>query len=196
MQGYQGSPLLHDLQPRRERQRPRRRWSRRWQPTTNLVWFWQSGRTEPTCAHSFQAVQNWNYCFLHGGDVDDAHRSETCRRPGPMHNRYATHANMMGGSAAGMHKSILPSSAGHTASTTTQRPHQQQATFHRPPVAHMSTQGPAPPPVYYTGPAGGAYCQRTAMAFPAQVPGQVINFVGQYPPRTGTVPMMLVTRRN
>ncbi len=28
------------------------------------------------------------------------------------------------------------------------------------------------------------------MAFPAQAPGQVINFVGQYPPGTGTVPMM------
>jgi hypothetical protein len=72
----------------------------------------------------FKRYENWNYCFSHGGDVDDAHTSETCGRPGPTHNRYATRANMMGGSAAGMHKSILPSVAGRTAATTTLRPQQ------------------------------------------------------------------------
>ncbi len=97
---------------------------------------------------------------------------------------------MMDGLAAGMHKSILPLTAGCTEATTTRCPHQQQATFHHLPIAHMLTQGPAPPPAYYTGPARGAYHQRTAMAFPAQVPGQVINFVGQYPPGIGTLPMM------
>jgi hypothetical protein len=87
----------------------------------------------------FKRYKNWNYCFSHGGNVDDAHTSKTCGRPGPTHNRYATRANMMGGSAAGMHKSILPSAAGRTAATTTWRPQQQQATLDRPPVAHMST---------------------------------------------------------
>ena len=56
----------------------------------------------------------------------------------------------------------------------------------------MLTQGSAPPPAYYTGmpPAGGTYRQRTTMAFPAQAPGQETNFVRQYPPGTGTAPMM------
>ena len=56
----------------------------------------------------------------------------------------------------------------------------------------MSMQGPAPPPAYYTGMpmARGAYRQRTTINFPAQTPGQVINFVGHYPPGTGTKPMM------
>ena len=56
----------------------------------------------------------------------------------------------------------------------------------------MLTQSPAPPLAYYTGmsPAGGAYHQRTNMAFPVQTPGQVINFIGHYPPRVGAIPMM------
>ena len=56
----------------------------------------------------------------------------------------------------------------------------------------MLTQGSAPPPAYYTDmpPAGGTYRQRTTMAFPAQAPGQETNFVRQYPPGTGTAPMM------
>jgi hypothetical protein len=73
----------------------------------------------------FKRYENWNYCFWHGGDVDNVHTSETCGRPGPTHSRYGTRANMMGGSAAGMHKSILPSAASRTAATTTRRPHQQ-----------------------------------------------------------------------
>ncbi len=40
-------------------------------------------------------------------------------------------------------------------------------------------------------PAGGSYCQRTNMAIPVYQPGQAImNFVRQYPPGTGTAPMM------
>jgi hypothetical protein len=126
--------------------------------------------------------------------MDNTHTSKTCGKTGPMHNHYATRANMMGGSVAEMHKSILLSAAGHTGPPTTHRPQQQQATyppFHRPP-SHMSTQGLAPPLAYYTGmpPIRGAYRQRTTMAFPAQAPDQVINFIGQYLPGTGTVPMM------
>ena len=149
----------------------------------------QQGQHAPT---PFKRYENWDYCFLHRGNVE--HTSDTCPKPRPAHNRHATRANMMGRLVAGMHKSILPLAAGRTGPPTTCHPQQQQPTyppFHRPP-SHMSTQGPAPPPAYYTGmpPAGGAYRQRTTMAFPAQAPGQVINFVGQYPPGAGTIPMM------
>ena len=99
---------------------------------------------------------------------------------------------MMGRLVAGMHMSILPSAAGRAGPPTTRRPQQQQPAYLHLPIAHMSTQGPAPPPVYYTGMplAGGAYRQCTNMAFPVQAPSQVINFVGKYPPGAGTVPMM------
>jgi hypothetical protein len=58
--------------------------------------------------------ENWNYCHMHGGDVKDAHMSATCNRQGSVHNLNATWANMMGGSPAGMHKTILPSASGRT----------------------------------------------------------------------------------
>ena len=104
----------------------------------------------------------------------------------------ATRANMMRWSVVGMHKPILPVAAGRTGLPTTRRPQQQQPAYHCPPIAHMSTQGPAPLSAYYTGmpPAGGAYRQHMNMNFPTQAPGQVINFMRQYPPGAGTVPMM------
>ena len=110
-----------------------------------------------------------------------------------MHNQTSTCANMMGKLVAGVHKSILPSAAGHTALPITHCPQQQQPAYHWLSIAHMLTQGPAPPPAYYTRmpPARGAYdLQRTNMAFPAQALVQVINFVGKYPPGVGIVPMM------
>ena len=156
--------------------------------------FGGAGAQQQRAPTPFKQYKNWNYCFLHGSDIDNAHMSKTCGKPGRTHNRYATRANMMGGTVAGMHKSILPSAAGRTAPPTTPCPQQQQATYppsHHPP-SHMSTQGPAPPPAYYTGmpPTGGTYRQRTTMAFPTQAPGQVINILGQYPPGTSTIPMM------
>jgi hypothetical protein len=34
----------------------------------------QQAQRAPT---SFKRYENWNYCFLHGGNVDDNHTSET-----------------------------------------------------------------------------------------------------------------------
>ena len=60
----------------------------------------------------YKHYKNWHYCHTHGCDVDYSHTSATCAKPGPMHNPQATHANTVGGSTAGMHKSILPSASG------------------------------------------------------------------------------------
>lgn len=56
--------------------------------------------------------ENTNYCHTHGADIDDAHTSATCTRPGPFHNYAATRDNMMGGSISGLHKTIMPSTVG------------------------------------------------------------------------------------
>jgi hypothetical protein len=60
----------------------------------------------------FKCFENWHYCSTHGGNIDDTHTRATCAKPGPLHNWQATHANMMGGSMAGMHKTILLSASG------------------------------------------------------------------------------------
>ncbi len=73
-------------------------------------------------------------------------------KPGLTHNQMATRANMrMGKLVVEMHKSILPSAAGCTGLPTTRHPKRQQPAYQCLPIAHMSTQGPAPPPGYYTG---------------------------------------------
>ncbi|KAL3792547.1 hypothetical protein ACHAW5_007907, partial [Stephanodiscus triporus] len=59
-------------------------------------------------ATPYKRFENWNYCHTHGGDVDDNHTSQTCSRPGPAHNWQANRQNVMAGSSAGMHKTILP----------------------------------------------------------------------------------------
>jgi len=56
--------------------------------------------------------ENWNYCHTHGGDVDDNHTSASCARPGEHHQRAATRSNTMNGNVRGMHKTVLPSTAG------------------------------------------------------------------------------------
>ncbi len=45
--------------------------------------------------------------------MDDAHTSATCGNHSPTHNPNASRANIMGGSTAGMHKTILSSARGH-----------------------------------------------------------------------------------
>jgi len=59
-----------------------------------------------------KCFKNWNYCSMHGGDVDNYHTSATCSCPGENHQRTATRTNTMGGSMRGMHKTILPSATG------------------------------------------------------------------------------------
>ena len=56
--------------------------------------------------------ENWNDCHAHGGDVDDNHTSASCARPGKHHQRAATRSNTMNGNVRGMHKTVLPSTAG------------------------------------------------------------------------------------
>ena len=144
----------------------------------NWYGFGRAGAQQAHCAPTpFKHYKNWNNCFLPGGNADNTHTSKRCGKLYPTHNRAATHANMMGRLVKGMHKSILPLAAGRTGPPTSRCPQQQQPVYHCPPISHMSMQGPAPPPAYYTGmpPAGGAYRQRTNMAFSAQAPGQVIN---------------------
>ncbi len=76
--------------------------------------------------------ENWNYCHMHGSDVEGAHTSAMCNRQGPLHNPNATRANMMGGSLARMHKTILPSASG----STPPHPRQQQQQQQPPPVSY------------------------------------------------------------
>jgi hypothetical protein len=47
---------------------------------------------------------NLNYCWTHGADVTDLHRSDTCQRPAQYHQPHATRYNPMGGCQTGMHK--------------------------------------------------------------------------------------------
>jgi hypothetical protein len=60
----------------------------------------------------FKHYDNWNYCHIHGGDVDKNHTSKMCQKLGPSHNPSATWSNTMGGTTAGLHKTILPSDSG------------------------------------------------------------------------------------
>jgi hypothetical protein len=56
--------------------------------------------------------RNWNYCHTRGGNMDGAHTSAMCDNRGPTHNPNASRVNVMGGSTAGMHTTILPSARG------------------------------------------------------------------------------------
>jgi hypothetical protein len=93
----------------------------------------------------------WNHCSSYGGDVDDNHTSATCGKPGPIHNPNATHANIMGGSVAKMHKTILPLASGCTPPNCCKQ--QQQRTQQHPPNAYYPPGGtdwqqPTPPAQY------------------------------------------------
>jgi hypothetical protein len=87
----------------------------------------------------YKQWENWHYCHTHGGDVDNTHTSAMCGKPGPMHNPNATRANMMGGSIAGMHKTILPSAAGQTHPNLCP-PQQQQLQLRQPSIPYYPTQ--------------------------------------------------------
>ena len=139
-------------------------------------------------ATPYKRFENWNYCHTHGGDVDDNHTSQTCSRPGPAHNWQASRQNVMAGSSAGMHKTILPSVSGRPLPAT--RAAAQQPTG-RPPAWQ-----PAPPPVNFTGawaasmrppvwqpatPPVGFTGPMATMMRPPTTPYQGIYHVGQQP---------------
>jgi hypothetical protein len=89
-----------------------------------------AGAQPSTCPPTpYKYYENWNYCHTHGGNFDNAHTSTTCGNPGPMHNPDASCANIMGGSIAGMHNTILPSASGRTPLLSC-RPQQQQLQQH------------------------------------------------------------------
>jgi hypothetical protein len=106
----------------------------------------------------FKRFENWNYCNTHSGDTHNTHTSGTCRHPaGPSHNPSATRANTMGGSTAGLHKTFLPSAAGHAPPPPRQQRAPTTATWqqHPPPMnitslmAVMRPMMPMMPPVPY-----------------------------------------------
>jgi hypothetical protein len=141
--------------------------------------FGGAGAQQPSRAPTpYKRWKNWNYCHMHGGDIEDWHMSAMCGKPGRTHNPHVTRANTMGGLAVGMHKTILPLISKRTAPN--HRPQQQQLSHQGRPIAHYPAQGTnwqqAPPPAHFSGmpPAGGSYCQQMNMAIPVYQPSQAM----------------------
>ncbi len=119
----------------------------------------------------------------------------TWGKPGPMHNPNASRTNIMSGSVAGMHKTVLPLTSGRTPPNCC--PKQQQCPQQCPPNAYYSPGGMAwqqPTPLAQYGgmpQANGTYHQQMTMAMPVYQPGQgMMMNVGQYPQSTGNMLMM------
>jgi hypothetical protein len=107
-----------------------------------------------------------------------------------MHNPNASCANIMGGLAAGMLKTILPLASSRTPPPSC-RPQQQQLKQQR--SMQGTTWQQVTPPAQFDGmpTAGGKYRKRTTMAMPVYQPGQaMMNFVGQNPAGAEPIPMM------
>jgi hypothetical protein len=89
----------------------------------------------------YKRWENWNYCHSHGSDIDNNHPSATCGKSGPTHNSNVSRTNIMGGSVAGMHKTILPLACGCTPPNC--YPQQQQGSQQRPPITYYPPGGTA-----------------------------------------------------
>jgi hypothetical protein len=77
-------------------------------------------------------------------------------KPGPMNNPNTSRTNIMGGSVAGFHKTILPLASGRA-----------------PPTVGTAWQQPTPPNLYGgMPPANGTYHQQMTMVMPVYQPGQ------------------------
>ncbi len=136
--------------------------------------------TQVTPPHPVKRFANMNYCHTHGADIDDAHNSATCTRPGPFHNYQATRTNPMGGSIKGTHKTIMPNTGG--------QPQPQHNGYTRGPTyppMQMRPQKlqrynyPAPP----TMPPPMAYQQQHAMAMmPPPAPTTMYQNMAMMPP--------------
>jgi hypothetical protein len=70
------------------------------------------GSPDPLPPLPVKWFKNWNYCFTHGGNMDNNHTGATCAPPGENHQRTATHTNIMGSTICGMNKTIFPSADG------------------------------------------------------------------------------------
>ncbi len=165
------------------------------QPTMNYVGT-GGGHQQNICPPPilYKWYENWNYCCFHGGDVDNNHTSGMCGKPGLMHNPNASCTNIMGGSVAGMHKTILPLTSTRTPPNLC--PQQQQCPQQHPPNAYYPPGGTGwqqtTPPAQYGGmPQACTYRQQSTMAMPVYQPGQgMMMNVRQYPEGTRNMPMM------
>jgi hypothetical protein len=101
-----------------------------------------------------------------------------------MHNPNTTRNNTMGGSSAGLHKTILPSAASRTAPNL--RPQAQQQQQQRPPVLYFMMQAPAwqqaAPPIRHGGMPPTGYNGGQRLIMPNHHGPNMMNFVDQYPP--------------
>jgi hypothetical protein len=176
-------------------------WPRFPATTSHEFWWCRWRQQHLTCPPtSYKHWENRNYCRTQGSDVDNTHTSAMCGKPGPLHNPNASRTNIMGGSVAGMHKTILPSVCGRTPPNC--GPQQQQLLQQRLPIAYYTSEGMAwqqpTTPAQFGGmpPASSTYRQRTTMAVPVYQPRQeMINFVGQYPPSARNMPMIQMSQQ-
>ena len=68
-------------------------------------------KTAPTNATPYKKINNSNYCWYHGFDIDDEHTSATCRNKKPGHIVSATKDDIKGGKLYNKYKlPQLPSS--------------------------------------------------------------------------------------
>ncbi len=122
----------------------------------------------------------------------DTHTSATCARPGLRHNPNATRNNTMGGSSAGLHKTILPSAARCTMPNL--HPQAQQKQQQCPPVSYFPMQAmqtpawqQAAPPVGHGGMPPTGYNSGQRLIMPNHLGTNMMNFIGQYPPATSAM---------
>jgi hypothetical protein len=100
----------------------------------------------------YKCFKNWNYCHTHSGNVNNRHTSTTCTKLGPTHNPHAMMTNMMNGSAAGLHKMILPSASCRAPHILCQQCPPAPATWQQPPPpVNLATSMPQmmPPTPYH-----------------------------------------------
>jgi hypothetical protein len=135
----------------------------------------------------YKQYENWHYCHTHSADVDDTHTSTMCARLCPRHNPNATCNNTMGGSSAGLHKTILPLAAGRTAPNL--HPQAQQQQQQCPPVSYLPMQAVQAPAWQQAAPAVGhggmpptGYNGGQRLIMPNHHGPTMMNFIGQYPP--------------
>ncbi len=110
----------------------------------------------------FKTFENWNYCHMHGRDVNNTHTSMSCHNPGPSCSPNAMRSNTMGGNTAGLHRTILPSASGCVLPAP------------RPPLAPTPTMWQQPlPPMNLTP------MMATMRPMMPTTPYQAINYMGR-----------------
>ncbi len=67
------------------------------------------GNQTPSGPLPVKQYKNWNFCFTHGGNVNNNYTSATCACPSENHQCMATHTNTMGANLCYMNKNVFPS---------------------------------------------------------------------------------------